>query len=52
MNSAGTAVLKDSRYVGHYVLQDTLTDGLYGKVKVATHQLTQEKVSFASLSIY
>ena len=50
MNSAGTAVLKDSRYVGHYVLQDNLTDGLYGKVKVGTHQLTQEKGSFAALN--
>lgn len=34
----------DWRYVGSYRIERTIADGLYGKIKLAFHQLTQEKV--------
>ena len=37
-------VTSGNKYIGNYVVQRTLVDGLYGKVKLATHQLTGEKV--------
>ena len=35
--------------VGHYILGKTLGEGTFGKVKLGTHILTGEKVSFASI---
>jgi len=32
------------RYIGNYVVTGILTDGLYGQVRTAVHQLTGEKV--------
>ncbi|KAL6044684.1 hypothetical protein QOT17_000177 [Balamuthia mandrillaris] len=34
----------DSKYIGNYVVDRTLANGLFGKVKLATHLLTGQKV--------
>ncbi|CAB4438486.1 unnamed protein product [Rhizophagus irregularis] len=36
---------KNIRSVGNYALEDTLGEGTYGKVKLATHKLTGQKVA-------
>jgi len=36
---------KNIRSVGNYSLEDTLGEGTYGKVKLATHKLTGQKVA-------
>ncbi|KAL8597835.1 protein kinase, AMP-activated, alpha 2 catalytic subunit [Nucella lapillus] len=36
--------------IGHYILGDTLGVGTFGKVKIATHQMTQHKVAVKILN--
>lgn len=36
--------------IGHYILGDTLGIGTFGKVKIATHQLTNHKVAVKILN--
>lgn len=36
--------------IGHYILGDTLGKGTFGKVKIATHQLTNHKVAVKILN--
>lgn len=36
--------------IGHYILGDTLGTGTFGKVKIATHQLTGHKVAIKILN--
>lgn len=38
--------------VGHYILGKTLGEGTFGKVKLGTHILTGEKVSWSVLDTY
>ncbi|CAG8446839.1 13735_t:CDS:2 [Dentiscutata heterogama] len=36
---------QDIKSVGNYILEDTIGEGTYGKVKLATHKLTGQKVA-------
>ncbi|XP_005096925.1 5'-AMP-activated protein kinase catalytic subunit alpha-2 [Aplysia californica] len=45
-SAAGQAQVK----IGHYILGDTLGVGTFGKVKIATHQLTGHKVAVKILN--
>lgn len=38
-----------SRQIGHYVIGKTIGEGTFGKVKMGTHTLTQEKVAIKIL---
>jgi serine/threonine protein kinase len=33
-------------YIGNYKVENTIAEGLYGKVKIAIHRLTGQKVAF------
>ena len=35
--------------IGHYILDRTIGEGTFGKVKLGTHKLTQEKVAIKIL---
>ena len=35
--------------IGHYILDRTIGEGTFGKVKLGTHKLTQEKVALKIL---
>ncbi|EAS00862.2 Serine/Threonine kinase domain protein (macronuclear) [Tetrahymena thermophila SB210] len=47
MNSRST--INKKKYIGHYIIGETLGEGTFGKVKVATHILTGEKVAIKIL---
>jgi len=57
-NNSNTAATKSTTHtssnanaVGHYILGKALGEGTFGKVKLGTHVLTGEKVSFISTYI-
>ena len=47
MQSQGNNTTSTSNAVGHYILGKALGEGTFGKVKLGTHVLTGEKVSFS-----
>jgi 5'-AMP-activated protein kinase, catalytic alpha subunit len=40
-----TGTQKNLKIIGHYILSRTIGEGTFGKVKLGTHTLTEEKVA-------
>jgi hypothetical protein len=50
-SSSGGSDLDEPVYIGNYKVENTIAEGLYGKVKIAIHRLTGQKVPFSFFTL-